>query len=607
MNTFGSSRRHLVVASCLLLFLVPAILLNGAVPAMRLFFDNMAATNFSVWEYDIDSPTYVHGDGNPFTYDGTILPNYHVFAYANFNLSNVNQVTCTFENLDFADSPDQIHLTDFTPYTIRSLTKINTVDPNLPWGNWGQSGETRTYVAPSYKYTCNGEILSLTNVQVNLLVPYSDEATMRANLIALGYPGAANWTGDLGTGDPVTGHGRADIDLVNTTAGFLAALDNGNHQVEFDIVTFDFLIQDQTGFYDLEIDVYPAAVEENVANLIIDIPELPFNFPAAAAHIEFDILAATAGGFLGDQTSIQVNEFRSVPDGVVPPGIAEIAGKFWRIGTTLNSINTAIIFDMSDLLFGDPALWRILRRANEFADWTVWEDFSLLNPTTIRANNVSEFSDWAIGKDNPVTLPIQLTSFTASPSGNHNVSLQWVTESESNLSGYDIYRNSQENLEQATNLNQFITPYNSSITHTYNFTDDSIIEPGTYYYWLCAVELNGSTEFFGPVSAQLLEPGEESPPPIVNQQSQIKIYPNPFNPDTQIAIYLNEANTANCRIYNHRGELVNTLPSSQLNSGWNYLNWNGRDSKGNPASSGIYFVQVKGQGLNLRAKLMLIK
>ncbi len=101
--------------------------------------------------------------------------------------------------------------------------------------------------------------------------------------------------------------------------------------------------------------------------------------------------------------------------------------------------------------------------------------------------------------------------------------------------------------------------------------------------------------------------------PVSNQDITIKAteltnnYPNPFNPETRIGYSLHEATNVVIDIYNIRGQLVKTLINNHQNQGQYTIVWNGRDQKGKPVSSGIYYCRMKTKSYQKIHKLMLIK
>ncbi|MBZ0198364.1 MAG: T9SS type A sorting domain-containing protein [Ignavibacteriaceae bacterium] len=89
-------------------------------------------------------------------------------------------------------------------------------------------------------------------------------------------------------------------------------------------------------------------------------------------------------------------------------------------------------------------------------------------------------------------------------------------------------------------------------------------------------------------------------------------YPNPFNPSTTIEFALPIASDLKVTIYNIVGEVVNTLINTNMSAGYHRAVWNARDNSGNRVSSGVYFYEVKANGVDGRTfsqmkKMILLK
>ena len=69
-------------------------------------------------------------------------------------------------------------------------------------------------------------------------------------------------------------------------------------------------------------------------------------------------------------------------------------------------------------------------------------------------------------------------------------------------------------------------------------------------------------------------------------------YPNPFNPTTNIAFRIPEAQSVQLVIYNQLGQYVTTLVDQSLNAGEYQVVWHGLNEKGRPVSSGLYFYRM---------------
>ena len=84
-------------------------------------------------------------------------------------------------------------------------------------------------------------------------------------------------------------------------------------------------------------------------------------------------------------------------------------------------------------------------------------------------------------------------------------------------------------------------------------------------------------------------------------------YPNPFNPETQIAFGLPSPMRVKIRLFNVLGEEVAILHDGVLNAGVHRLNWNGRNRAGHLAGSGLYLYRLESSALTLRGKMLLLR
>ncbi|MFA4838414.1 MAG: Ig-like domain-containing protein [Candidatus Neomarinimicrobiota bacterium] len=84
-------------------------------------------------------------------------------------------------------------------------------------------------------------------------------------------------------------------------------------------------------------------------------------------------------------------------------------------------------------------------------------------------------------------------------------------------------------------------------------------------------------------------------------------YPNPFNPTTTIAFTLPQASNVRIEIFNVRGEKIRTLTNERYNTGYWSVNWDGTNSAGLQAPSGVYFYRtITDMGIQVR-NMMLLK
>lgn len=188
------------------------------------------------------------------------------------------------------------------------------------------------------------------------------------------------------------------------------------------------------------------------------------------------------------------------------------------------------------------------------------------------------------------TVPVELSSFTATLTAQNFVKLTWVSQTETGMWGYRVYR--AESADQASAL--LLTPTlipatNTSTTQVYNLEDKDVEIGTTYWYWLEAVELTGAGQFYGqPVSVTVQG---EVPPVLPTASAMDNAYPNPFkqSASTSIDVRIKEGENGTVTIYNILGQAVKTFRVSQ---GTHKLTWNGQDARGNNCGSGIYFYKL---------------
>lgn len=198
---------------------------------------------------------------------------------------------------------------------------------------------------------------------------------------------------------------------------------------------------------------------------------------------------------------------------------------------------------------------------------------------------------YTIGRSDEGTLPVELSSFTVAMNAYNMVTLMWVTQSETNVSGYRVYRNSEMNLESAEMLNIFVPATNTSQMQVYQVTDEEVYQDGVYYYWLENIDLDGASQLHGPISITVSLTNTSTPEiPVI--QGISNAYPNPFNPRINLSCGMKRNGTANVLVYNTRGQLVKTIFSGVLDKGNFTLQWDGTDEFGRKQPSGVYLIRM---------------
>ena len=89
-------------------------------------------------------------------------------------------------------------------------------------------------------------------------------------------------------------------------------------------------------------------------------------------------------------------------------------------------------------------------------------------------------------------------------------------------------------------------------------------------------------------------------------------FPNPFNPETWIPYQLAQKSFVNIKIYNASGVVVRQLPLGIQPAGYYKIqsraaHWDGKNSIGEPVSTGIYFYQLNAGSLSVLKKMVILK
>jgi len=143
---------------------------------------------------------------------------------------------------------------------------------------------------------------------------------------------------------------------------------------------------------------------------------------------------------------------------------------------------------------------------------------------------------------------------------------------------------------------------------SYNDVEDPE-NPGFALYPAMGTLINDMGAFGGQGFADFVGIEEDDQINELIIQNRINVYPNPFQPFTNISLQLNSEDKklpVNLGVYNIKGQLVKTILDNEIVNGQLY-NWNGNDNTGNKVASGIYFIKMETSRTTNLKKVMLIK
>ncbi|HMS34641.1 MAG TPA: T9SS type A sorting domain-containing protein [Ignavibacteria bacterium] len=197
-----------------------------------------------------------------------------------------------------------------------------------------------------------------------------------------------------------------------------------------------------------------------------------------------------------------------------------------------------------------------------------------------------------LNEDNP--LPVELSSFTSQVITN-DITLNWITSSEENNSGFDVER--QIVGRETQNIWSKIGFVNgngtSNSSNNYSFTDKNL-QSGKYKYRLKQTDFNGNFKYYELANEVVIG----SPEKFELSQN----YPNPFNPVTHLGFGISNLGFVSLKVYNNSGKEVKTLVNEVKPAGFYEIEFDG-----STLASGIYFYTLRTDNFSETRRMILLK
>lgn len=146
-----------------------------------------------------------------------------------------------------------------------------------------------------------------------------------------------------------------------------------------------------------------------------------------------------------------------------------------------------------------------------------------------------------LNQRNAVVLPVRLSSYGAYPSGESDITISWTTSFENNNRYYILERSADAGSFSAIDS---IPGTNQTNSHSYSYTDNSPF-PGTNFYRLSQVDMDGSRTYFSVLSVSLVAP--------VNV---FRISPNPAKNTLQLELSHPEMGSLQLILSDAQGRIV---------------------------------------------------
>lgn len=191
-----------------------------------------------------------------------------------------------------------------------------------------------------------------------------------------------------------------------------------------------------------------------------------------------------------------------------------------------------------------------------------------------------------------IPLSIELTFFEAAVV-NGDVVLTWVTESELDNAGFNLYRKTYKG--ENVKLNRKLIPGqgDSAQSSDYGYIDDAALSGNTYIYTLESVSYSGAIEEEGKFSIFV---------PIIYGMHLAQNYPNPFNSTTTIGFSIDERSYIHLSVYDIRTRRIAKVIDKIYNAGEYKICVNA-----DGIASGTYFYFLRAHNIRTNAVRILSK
>ena len=228
--------------------------------------------------------------------------------------------------------------------------------------------------------------------------------------------------------------------------------------------------------------------------------------------------------------------------------------------------------------------------------WTIQEYAAM------RVGTDSSSGRWGTwwGQINPsVELPIQLSYFKGALTTEGKVRLEWQTVSEVNNYGFEVQKRNGETSAFQTVPGGFVPGAGTSVQpQTYAFVDESS-EPGSWWYRLRQIDLDGSVHLYDPIRVDVVTGVADAVPVRTTLHGN---YPNPFNPSTVFRYTLARKEHVRITVYNMLGQAIATVVDGEENTGEHSVEW-----RPESIGSGTYLYTFTAGTTTESRKLMLLR
>jgi hypothetical protein len=179
------------------------------------------------------------------------------------------------------------------------------------------------------------------------------------------------------------------------------------------------------------------------------------------------------------------------------------------------------------------------------------------------------------------TVPVELSSFSASVGSGQSVILKWNTATETNNRGFEIQRSSDS--KTFVSVGYVSGKGTTTQMNSYSYTD-KVSSLGNYYYRLKQIDFDGQYKVTATVAVNINAPVQFS----LNQN-----YPNPFNPSTTIKFAVQQDSKVMVKVFDMLGREVAVALNESFSAGSHSFVFNA-----SKLASGNYIYQITAVGID---------
>jgi len=240
-----------------------------------------------------------------------------------------------------------------------------------------------------------------------------------------------------------------------------------------------------------------------------------------------------------------------------------------------------------------------------------WPGYSFSAPT--RADNTPqffmvaahiEFDDYVAFTSNAISgqsvdnlAPSSPLMLTAQRVGNY-VYLHWTGVHVPDLRDYSVYRKSSSGVTPV--------PINFLTSSEDTVMADTNPPASALYYIVTAVDVHQNQS--GPSNeASVGATTDAGNLPPVTALTVLQNHPNPFTERTELSVGLPSKADINVELFDVAGRRVREISLEQRAAGWQRVQFDGRDDRGRPLPSGVYFYRVHAAGESATHKMVIAR